>query len=101
MIIKVDAIIFLVPVSAFDQVRSSLVFISLSLTLSTGFGRGSHGRVLLEVLADYNRKDARINRLDDSLQLWRSVVSNKLLANVNFVLFLNKCDLLQVVLLNS
>ncbi|KAK2464764.1 hypothetical protein APHAL10511_003182 [Amanita phalloides] len=40
-------------------------------------------------------EDPRINRFDDSLQLWRSVVSNKLLTNVNFVLFLNKCDLLQ------
>ena len=37
-----------------------------------------------------------MNRLEDSLVLWKSVVSNKLLANVNIVLFLNKCDLLQV-----
>ncbi|KAF9486542.1 G-alpha-domain-containing protein [Pholiota conissans] len=54
----VNAIIFLAPISAFDQ-------------------------------------DPHINRLEDSLTLWRSVVSNKLLANVNIVLFLNKCDLLQ------
>jgi len=58
----VDAIIFLVPISAFDQVLE---------------------------------EDTRTNRLDDSLQLWRAVVSNKLLTGVNFVLFLNKCDLLQ------
>ena len=37
-----------------------------------------------------------MNRLEDSLLLWKSVVSNKLLSNVNIVLFLNKCDLLQV-----
>jgi hypothetical protein len=37
-----------------------------------------------------------VNRLEDSLLLWKAVVSNKLLANVNIVLFLNKCDLLQV-----
>lgn len=37
-----------------------------------------------------------MNRLEDSLLLWQSVTANKLLAKVNIVLFLNKCDLLQV-----
>lgn len=41
-------------------------------------------------------QDPRVNRLEDSLLLWKSVVSNKLLSNVNVVLFLNKVDLLQV-----
>ena len=36
-----------------------------------------------------------MNRLEDSLLLWKSVVSNKLLVNVSIVLFLNKCDLLK------
>lgn len=58
----VNAIIFLAPISAFDQVLT---------------------------------EDPRINRLEDSLLLWKSLTSNKLLANVNVVLFLNKCDLLQ------
>jgi len=58
----VNAIIFLAPISVFDQVLT---------------------------------EDPRVNRLEDSLLLWRSVVSNKLLSNVNIVLFLNKCDLLQ------
>ncbi|GLB43580.1 putative G protein alpha subunit [Lyophyllum shimeji] len=58
----VTAIIFLAPISAFDQVLT---------------------------------EDPRVNRLEDSLLLWRSVVSNKLLANVSLVLFLNKIDLLQ------
>ncbi|KAI5116845.1 hypothetical protein M0805_006077 [Coniferiporia weirii] len=58
----VNAIIFLAPISAFDQ------------TLA---------------------EDQRVNRLEDSMLLWRSVVSNKLLADVNIVLFLNKCDLLK------
>ncbi|KAF8589302.1 G-alpha-domain-containing protein [Ramaria rubella] len=57
-----DAIIFLAPISAFDQVLA---------------------------------EDPRINRLEDTLFLWRSLVSNKLLAKVSIVLFLNKCDLLQ------
>ncbi|KAF8634932.1 hypothetical protein AX15_000669 [Amanita polypyramis BW_CC] len=58
----VNAIIFLAPISAFDQVLE---------------------------------EDGRTNRIDDSVQLWRSIVSNTLLSNVNFVLFLNKCDLLE------
>lgn len=58
----VNAIIFLAPISAFDQ------------TLA---------------------EDPRVNRLEDSMLLWRSVVSNKLLASTNIILFLNKCDLLK------
>ncbi|KAG5729560.1 Guanine nucleotide-binding protein alpha-4 subunit [Termitomyces sp. T112] len=58
----VDAIIFLAPISPFD-----------------------------EKLAE----DRRVNRLEDSYLLWRSVVSCKLLARTQIILFLNKCDLLQ------
>ncbi|KXN85726.1 Guanine nucleotide-binding protein alpha-4 subunit [Leucoagaricus sp. SymC.cos] len=58
----VNAIIFLAPISAFDQVLA---------------------------------EEPRINRLEDSLLLWKTLVSNPLLAKVNIVLFLNKCDLLQ------
>ncbi|THH31966.1 hypothetical protein EUX98_g2234 [Antrodiella citrinella] len=58
----VNAIIFLAPISAFDQVLA---------------------------------EDPRINRLEDSLHLWNSVISNKLLSEVNIILFLNKCDLLK------
>lgn len=46
--------------------------------------------------ARIHTQDPRVNRLEDSLLLWRSIVANKLLANVNIILFLNKCDLLQV-----
>lgn len=35
-------------------------------------------------------QDPRINRVEDSLMLWRNVVSNKLLEHVNIILFLNK-----------
>jgi len=34
------------------------------------------------------------SKQEDSVLLWKSVCSNKLLANVELVLFLNKCDLL-------
>ncbi|PCH43955.1 G-alpha-domain-containing protein [Wolfiporia cocos MD-104 SS10] len=40
-------------------------------------------------------EDRRVNRLQDSLLLWKAVCSSKLLRNVQLILFLNKCDLLQ------
>lgn len=57
---SVDAIIFLAPISAFNQVLS---------------------------------EDPRVNRVADSLHLFRAICANKLLANVNIVLFLNKVRL--------
>ncbi|KAF8621327.1 hypothetical protein AX15_007865 [Amanita polypyramis BW_CC] len=58
----VDAIIFLAPISGFDQVLA---------------------------------EDRTVNRLEDSVLLWKDVCSNKLLANVDLILFLNKCDLFE------
>ncbi|KAJ7607324.1 guanine nucleotide binding protein, alpha subunit [Roridomyces roridus] len=63
-----DAIIFLAPVSCFD-----------------------------EKLAE----DRRVNRLEDSYMLWRSVCGCKLLSRTQLVLFLNKCDLLQAKLMRG
>ncbi|KAF8872524.1 guanine nucleotide binding protein, alpha subunit [Mucidula mucida] len=57
----VDAIIFLAPISGFDQVLT---------------------------------EDRSVNRLEDSVLLWKALCSNKLLAKVDLVLFLNKCDIL-------
>ncbi|KAH7888972.1 G-protein alpha subunit [Phlebopus sp. FC_14] len=56
------AIIFLAPISAFDQ---------------------------------YLEEDAKTNRVDDSLQLFTAICSNKLLKNSHLVLLLNKTDLLK------
>ncbi|KAI0823705.1 G-alpha-domain-containing protein [Trametes gibbosa] len=39
-------------------------------------------------------EDRRVNRIQDSLLLWKAVCSTKLLAGVQLILFLNKCDLL-------
>lgn len=64
----VDAIIFLAPISCFD-----------------------------EKLAE----DRRVNRLEDSYLLWKSVCSCKLLARTQMILFLNKCDLLQAKLMRG
>ena len=57
-----NAILFLAPVSAFDQPLE---------------------------------EDARISRIEDSMLLFREICRNKLLVNVNLILFLNKVDLLQ------
>ncbi|KAI6037976.1 guanine nucleotide binding protein, alpha subunit [Pisolithus marmoratus] len=57
----VDAIIFLAPISCFDECL---------------------------------REDRDVNRLEDSLQLWRTVCSSPILAKAQIIIFLNKCDLL-------
>ncbi|KAG7449581.1 G-alpha-domain-containing protein [Guyanagaster necrorhizus] len=57
-----DAIIFLAPLSCFDQVLA---------------------------------EDSSVNRLEDSMSLWKSIVSNQLLKNTDLILFLNKCDILK------
>ncbi|KAJ7078142.1 guanine nucleotide binding protein, alpha subunit [Mycena belliarum] len=56
-----DSIIFLAPISAFDQRLA---------------------------------EDPVINRLADSFELWTTIVSNKLLAKTNLILFLNKVDIM-------
>jgi hypothetical protein len=56
-----DAIIFLAPISCFDQVLE---------------------------------EDQAVNRLEDSVLLWKAIVSNQLLKYANMMLFLNKCDIL-------
>ncbi|KIP09968.1 hypothetical protein PHLGIDRAFT_125945 [Phlebiopsis gigantea 11061_1 CR5-6] len=40
-------------------------------------------------------EDRRVNRLKDSVILWKSIVGSKLLENCTIILFLNKCDLLK------
>ena len=40
-------------------------------------------------------EDTKVNRLEDSFHLWRTVCSSRLLSNATMVLFLNKCDLLE------
>ncbi|KAJ6610472.1 heterotrimeric G protein alpha subunit [Mycena sp. CBHHK59/15] len=57
-----DVIIFLCPVSCFDERLD---------------------------------EDVRVNRLEDSTLLWRSICSSKLLTRTQLILFLNKCDLLK------
>ncbi|KAF6744891.1 guanine nucleotide binding protein, alpha subunit [Ephemerocybe angulata] len=56
------SIIFLAPISAFDQ---------------------------------YLEEDAKVNRIDDSLQLFTMICQNKIFKDVHLVLMLNKTDLLK------
>ncbi|KAG8755236.1 hypothetical protein FRC14_004237 [Serendipita sp. 396] len=54
--------------------------------------------VFLAPLSGFNQKleeEPRINRLEDSLLLWRDISSSPLLTSVHLILFLNKVDLLQ------
>jgi hypothetical protein len=39
-------------------------------------------------------EDGSVNRLQDSYELWKQVTANKVLANTQIILFLNKYDLL-------
>lgn len=53
--------------------------------------------IFLAPLSAFDQKlaeDRSVNRLEDSLLLWKSVCASKLLANVDFILFLNKVDIL-------
>ncbi|KAF9530777.1 heterotrimeric GTP-binding alpha subunit [Crepidotus variabilis] len=43
-------------------------------------------------------EDSKVNRLEDSLYLWRDICANKLLAKCHLILFFNKRDVLQATL---
>ncbi|KAH9477866.1 Guanine nucleotide-binding protein alpha-4 subunit [Psilocybe cubensis] len=62
--------------------RSQRIDIIIFLAPMSGFN---------QVLAE----DTNVNRLTDSLRLWQSICSNRILAGVEFVLFLNKLDILE------
>ncbi|TFK67591.1 G-alpha-domain-containing protein [Pluteus cervinus] len=64
----VDAIIFLAPISCFDQVLE---------------------------------EDPKVNRLEDSFNLWSSIVQNPLLRQTNLILFMNKIDIMRQKLANG
>ncbi|KAJ7479363.1 G-protein alpha subunit, partial [Mycena galericulata] len=40
-------------------------------------------------------EDPSVNRLEDTLLLWKTIVSSKLLGKTTLIVFLNKCDLLK------
>jgi hypothetical protein len=84
-----NAIIFVAPVSAFDQVRVSFsdayfltgfIFLISILIFAV---------LLISHFIQYLEEDPRTNRIDDSLQLFTQICSNALLKNVHLVLFLS------------
>lgn len=59
---------------------------------------GVHAIIFLAPLSCFDERlleDSRINRLEDSFLLWRSVCSSRLLRKASLILFMNKCDLLR------
>ncbi|KAJ7770590.1 guanine nucleotide binding protein, alpha subunit [Mycena metata] len=56
-----------------------------------------HVIIFLAPISAFNEtlaENPTVNRLADSLKLWRTICSNKLLLSVEFILFLNKVDIL-------
>lgn len=54
--------------------------------------------IFLAPMSGFNQvlaEDESVNRLTDSLRLWQEICSNKILASVEFVIFLNKLDILE------
>ncbi|KZT04650.1 G-alpha-domain-containing protein [Laetiporus sulphureus 93-53] len=57
-----------------------------------------HALIFLAPISCFDERlaeDHRVNRLQDSLMIWKAVCGSKLLRHVQLILFLNKCDLLQ------
>ncbi|KAG8885576.1 hypothetical protein FRB97_000484 [Tulasnella sp. 331] len=78
----VDAVLFLAPVSAFDQVLSEDRTMNRSEKCTKAAEKSQ--------LTSWCKR-----RLQDSLTLWTELCKNKILAEVPLVLFLNKSDLLK------
>lgn len=75
-----DAIIFLAPISAFDQVLAEAPKVNRLVSYLNSFFFYTMQTVTLQ---------------EDSVMLWTSIVSNKLLKDTNLILFLNKCDIMK------
>lgn len=85
-----EAIIFLAPISAFDQVRRRFFFCPERLSV-----RHVHVSSPNDTVHQRLVEDPRINRVDDSLELFSQIAENPLLKDVSLVLFLNKIDILE------
>ncbi|KAF8200745.1 guanine nucleotide binding protein, alpha subunit [Pholiota molesta] len=54
--------------------------------------------IFLAPLSGFNERleeDDRVNRLEDTLALWKTICSSKFLADVQIILFMNKVDILR------
>ncbi|KIK61988.1 hypothetical protein GYMLUDRAFT_73000 [Collybiopsis luxurians FD-317 M1] len=71
---------------------------SLRVAAWAPFFDSVHAIILLAPLSCFDQflvEDPTVNRLEDSLLLWKTIVSNQLLQNTQLILFLNKCDVLK------
>ncbi|KAK2459334.1 hypothetical protein APHAL10511_008648 [Amanita phalloides] len=78
-----DAIIFLAPIRHVVSIKADRTCPLIRIIPSPP---SAFDQVLSE--------DPSVNRLEDSVSLWKALVSNKLLRNTNLILFLNKSDIL-------
>ena len=92
MVVVVVAIIFLAPISAFDQTlvedKSVNRLVSPSPPLSSFLSIPASSSLI-----NYTPL-ANTRSQEDSVTLWKSVCSNRLLEKVELILFMNKCDIL-------
>ena len=89
---RYSAILFLAPISCFDQVLEedpNVNRLVRSRLQSSVFKR--HHSPCFYPIAHF----ATFVQQEDSILLWKSIVSNPLLARTNLVLFLNKIDILK------
>lgn len=91
-----NAIIFVAPISAFDQVCFVVEFFALFTPLDWIYSylllhacQCHLAHFVLHCFLQYLEEDPRTNRIDDSLQLFTQICSNALLKNVHLVLFLS------------
>ncbi|KAG5638217.1 hypothetical protein H0H81_001218 [Sphagnurus paluster] len=64
-------------------------------TFPVDMGGSTYDWKLYDVGGAYLEEDPKTNRIDDSLQLFNAICSNKLLVKAHLVLLLNKADLLK------
>ena len=82
--------------TAFELIPASYHLLGPNICLRSGLDRGSECESTGAPIAAH----AAFHTIDraaqeDSVLLWKEVCSNKLLAKVDLVLFLNKCDILE------
>ncbi|KAJ3569837.1 hypothetical protein NP233_g4785 [Leucocoprinus birnbaumii] len=66
--------------------------LSFVLDAAVGFSASSYQDIFGHQVLE---EDTSVNRLEDSILLWKSIVSNQLLKNTETVLFLNKIDIMR------
>lgn len=79
-----DAIIFLAPISGFDLALAE------DPSVNRLVGCGTKRSISFSLTHNCNLPNSQ----EDSVLLWKMICSNELLAHVELVLFLNKCDIL-------